>query len=329
MAAARKKRLFISYRSTDRAAVDELVRDLTSTGEFEVWIDRQALKVGQAWWDAILDAIGWADVVIAPLSRGALASEACSKERAYALALGKPLLPLIIDPRIDASRLPPELSARQALRYASKKAEFDALVDAVRAVGFFAGMPTPAPPRPSAPTARRVPAVGLLGALLIGGLLMAGGLLVLRPQGSATPTASAAPVVVAAQPTVDPTAPLAGAVIYEGRDAFTVLFSQGSAVGITLTGLDWAVDLLADFPDAAAAGDGACLRYVRSTAEAPPLPMACSSARTLTRPVGDSDVFWWIDAQVAARPVTVRRAGEMIQFCTPTDSRCDFSVEPS
>lgn len=60
--------VFISYVRDDSARVDELARDLRRAG-VEVWLDREQLRAGQRWRDAIRDAIRSGALFVACFSR--------------------------------------------------------------------------------------------------------------------------------------------------------------------------------------------------------------------------------------------------------------------
>ncbi len=331
-----KKRVFISYRSTDHAQVDALVSDLNSSGEVEVWLDRQKLKGGQAWWDTILNAIENCDVVIAALSPAALTSDACNKERAYGLALGLPLIPVRIDPKLKMETLPAELSSRQILTYNGGKREFDALMEAVRAVGTYPGKPNPAPQRPAPPVNVQprppyaVIAIGI--ALAIAVFLITRAIAPIDPptptpvSSSTTSSSTTAP----AETTAPSTDGLPAALIYEGADALTVLLTDSADLnGVILRITAAEVTVSSDFDfvitEAARLGAGLCLRYVRASGQTPPLPRDCNPDRVFTRRLADADVFWWDGGQNAARTIAVVQNGVQIVLCSPSSARCDLS----
>ena len=89
-------KLFVSYARVEQAAVEELVGHLQILG-FETWVD-SSIRGGQEWWDVILKAIADCDAFVAVVSRGALSSLACGREFEWAQALGKPVLPVAVEP---------------------------------------------------------------------------------------------------------------------------------------------------------------------------------------------------------------------------------------
>ena len=87
--------LFISYSRDDKAWTYNLCHALET--EYSVWID-QKLRAGTDWWKEILDNIEKCTCFISILSPKAVESIYCSTELQYALALNKPIIPLIIKP---------------------------------------------------------------------------------------------------------------------------------------------------------------------------------------------------------------------------------------
>ena len=106
--------VFISYAREEQAEVDGLRRWLQEAG-FETWSDVR-IGGGQQWWDLILDEVRRSDVVLACISPHYLASDACERERRYALDCRRTLVPLrLADLAPEAS--PVELSGLQQLRW--------------------------------------------------------------------------------------------------------------------------------------------------------------------------------------------------------------------
>ena len=105
--------LFVSYSRANRADVDELIRRLPGLG-YQAWVD-SSLRGGQTWWEEILRRIRECDAFVAIVSRDSLNSVACQRELEWALALGKPLLPVALERLIQA--LPREISTRQIVDY--------------------------------------------------------------------------------------------------------------------------------------------------------------------------------------------------------------------
>jgi hypothetical protein len=130
--------LFVSYARQDRARVEDLTRRLPRLGH-QVWLDA-ALRGGQSWWDEILAQIAACDAFLAVVSRASLDSVACQREREYAEALGRPILPVAVETLTQA--MPRELSVRQVVDYSVPGEDA-----AFALAGALAGLP-PAPPLP-------------------------------------------------------------------------------------------------------------------------------------------------------------------------------------
>ena len=90
------RNFFLSYSRTDKDRLAHLLRGLDRL-HHHVWMDEQ-LEGGQQWWDEVLSQIRAADAVIIALSPAVLDSTACLLEFRYARAVGKPVVPVMIDP---------------------------------------------------------------------------------------------------------------------------------------------------------------------------------------------------------------------------------------
>jgi len=132
-------RVFLSYARVDADRVAALEQGLRSFGA-DVWRD-ESLVGGHEWWDAILSEIRRRDVFVQAVSPTGLDSEACERERAYARALGKPIVPVVIDV-VDTNALPDDLARLQLVLYVDPRPEH-----AFRLARALASCP-PAPPLP-------------------------------------------------------------------------------------------------------------------------------------------------------------------------------------
>ncbi len=143
-------RLYISYARPDWAKVDSLVQRLRDSGH-SVWVDTD-LMGGQSWWDSVLDRIRESDALIAVLSRSSLKSRACQAERGYAAQLGKPVLPLIIEP-FRTETLPSDILQLQIIDYsqADETAAFR-LLGAIMQLPSPPPLPVPLPEPPHVPS---------------------------------------------------------------------------------------------------------------------------------------------------------------------------------
>ncbi len=109
------KTVFISYQRQQESQIRELVAALEQTGH-DVWYD-QKLKVGQDWWEEILNHIESMEIIILALSPSYLKSQACEREWKYARDLNKTIIPLRMDETLqidesvpsDIRRLTPHL----------------------------------------------------------------------------------------------------------------------------------------------------------------------------------------------------------------------------
>jgi len=88
-------KLFISYSRDDRAWVYEFSRALRDRADHDVWID-QRIALAQDWWLTILQNIQAAQAFVYVMTPQAIQSIYCRAEMLYALALNKPILPIIL-----------------------------------------------------------------------------------------------------------------------------------------------------------------------------------------------------------------------------------------
>ena len=110
-----KRRIFISYARANRATAMEL-RDGLALGSNSVWIDSE-LRGGQEWWERILEEIRRCDVLLFLLDDASLGSDACTKERDYAMALNRPVLPVRHAGSGELEGLPTSVSRLQVVDY--------------------------------------------------------------------------------------------------------------------------------------------------------------------------------------------------------------------
>jgi hypothetical protein len=85
---------FVSYSHADLPRVRTLVADLGALRQAAWWDHR--LTPGQDWWNEICSRIRGCRLFIFALSVASTRSEACRRELAYAEALNKPILPVLV-----------------------------------------------------------------------------------------------------------------------------------------------------------------------------------------------------------------------------------------
>ncbi len=141
--------VFISYSRRD-AEVADLLRQDIERAKRPVWIDGE-LTGGQEWWETILGQIRGCSLFVFALSPDSLRSKPCMAELQYALALGRPLLPVMVrDTSVQLA--PPEIGNAQIVDYRQRNADTAfALVNALVAAPPAPELPTPLPPPPLVP----------------------------------------------------------------------------------------------------------------------------------------------------------------------------------
>jgi formylglycine-generating enzyme required for sulfatase activity len=90
-------KLFISYSRDDKAWVFELWRALRDRAHHDAWLD-QCVVPAQDWWETILENLEACEAFIYVLTPKSAESIFCRAEVEYALALNKPILPLLLKP---------------------------------------------------------------------------------------------------------------------------------------------------------------------------------------------------------------------------------------
>ncbi|GAA5018076.1 hypothetical protein GCM10023258_04660 [Terrabacter aeriphilus] len=141
--------IFLSYSRIDKALVPPLLKGLDRL-RHEVWLDEQ-LEGGQTWWDEVLNQLRGCDVALLCVSEAMLDSDACKAELRYAQALGKPVLPVALEP-LNADLLPANLGRLQIVDYTptNPQAPFD-LMAALENLPSAPPLPDPLPEPPPVP----------------------------------------------------------------------------------------------------------------------------------------------------------------------------------
>ncbi|HLO16727.1 MAG TPA: toll/interleukin-1 receptor domain-containing protein [Anaerolineales bacterium] len=127
------KHIFISYSRIDDEAVDHIVARLEQDG-FHVWIDREEIKAGELWQEAIVQAIDNAYAVVFMLSPGSATSENVRKEIDLAEDTKKELIPVLLVPVELPANLRYQLAGIQRIEYyRDPEAKYSELVAALQA----------------------------------------------------------------------------------------------------------------------------------------------------------------------------------------------------
>jgi hypothetical protein len=143
--------VFISYAREDREAVAVLRRDIESSRR-DTWMDEE-LDGGQSWWDTILGQIRGCSAFVFVVSPDSLTSRACRAELAYALALRRPLLPVMVR-QVDLQQAVDAVADAQVVDYREHTAAAAiSLVTALSSLPLSPPLASPPPPPPPAPVA--------------------------------------------------------------------------------------------------------------------------------------------------------------------------------
>jgi hypothetical protein len=143
------KTIFLSYSRQNQAQVRALAEDIEALGH-QPWMD-EALSGGQVWWDQILERVRASDVFLSTVAPESLKSEACRRELAYAMSLGKPVVPVLVADGVSPNLLPPQLASLQLIDHRGSNRE-----SALQLGRVFTNLPPTQPlpdPLPAAPQA--------------------------------------------------------------------------------------------------------------------------------------------------------------------------------
>jgi hypothetical protein len=142
-------KLFISYSRRDAESVTSLAADLARSGHAP-WVDVE-LAGGQRWWEELLSQIRGADALLFALSPDSVESRACRSELAYAIAVGRPVLPVLLrDTNIDLA--PDPIGSTQIVDYRQRSSDNAiSLITALARLDPPSPAPEPLPPAPPPP----------------------------------------------------------------------------------------------------------------------------------------------------------------------------------
>ena len=120
--------IFISYAREDRAIALRIEKELRKAKR-KGWLDASNILGGQNWRDEIDQAIRTSRAVILILSPAASKSEYVTYEWAYALGVGKRVVPLLV----KKTKLHPRLEALQYLDFTLPQKRWGQLIEQVTA----------------------------------------------------------------------------------------------------------------------------------------------------------------------------------------------------
>lgn len=110
------RHIFVSYSRIDSEVVEPIVARLEQDG-FHVWIDREEIKAGELWHEAIVQAVDNAYAFVLMLSPGSTASDNVRKEVDLAEDASKELVPVLLAPVELPANLRYQLAGIQWIEY--------------------------------------------------------------------------------------------------------------------------------------------------------------------------------------------------------------------
>jgi serine/threonine kinase PknH len=106
--------VFVSYTRDDRSKLQPVLDGLHRLGH-RAWFDEE-LTGGKEWWTAILGRIRQSDALLLALSPAVIDSAASMEEVRYAISVGKPVLPVMVE-SVSTKLLPPEIGSLHIVDY--------------------------------------------------------------------------------------------------------------------------------------------------------------------------------------------------------------------
>jgi hypothetical protein len=89
--------IFISYSRSDKAVIDELIKQLEAAGHV-VWVDREGIRGGEQWRLKIVEAIEHSHAFLLALSKNSIASDHVRAEIDLAKESKIPIIPIRLQP---------------------------------------------------------------------------------------------------------------------------------------------------------------------------------------------------------------------------------------
>ncbi len=156
----RPKYIFISYSRDDKHWTYEFAKALREELNYSVFVDYKGIHIGTNWWRTICENIESCDYVIYVMTQKSIDSIYCTAEIDYAVALNKPILPIML----KSTPFPKKLDDKQVqyLTIADDMQIKDILVELLKGLGEIRDLmsdgeykpPQTAPKRPDEPKAK-------------------------------------------------------------------------------------------------------------------------------------------------------------------------------
>ncbi len=132
------KHIFISYARADRPWATRIARELRKAQRKD-WLDTDEIEIGGDWLQAIEQALRAASSVVVILSPKSAASEYVTYEWAFALGVGIPVIPVLV----EATRYHPRLATMQHLDFTIGTPRWGRLIDSLRRPEEYLNSPVP------------------------------------------------------------------------------------------------------------------------------------------------------------------------------------------
>jgi HEAT repeat protein len=113
--------VFISFHRSERLFVDQVIDRIENSAHLPTWVYTNRLRAGMFWKPEIDEALQDSMAVVVIMTPDAQNSEYIAYEWTYAMGLGKPIIPLLLEPTL----LHPKLEALEPIDFTSEPFVWD------------------------------------------------------------------------------------------------------------------------------------------------------------------------------------------------------------
>jgi HEAT repeat protein len=108
--------VFISFHRSERLFVDQVIDRIENVAHLPTWVYTNRLRAGMFWKPEIDDALQECMAVVVIMTPDAQNSEYIAYEWTYAMGLGKPIIPMLLEPTL----LHPKLEALEPIDFTNE-----------------------------------------------------------------------------------------------------------------------------------------------------------------------------------------------------------------
>jgi hypothetical protein len=135
--------IFISYSRSDKATIDELIKQLEAAGHV-VWVDREGIRGGEQWRLKIVEAIENSHAFLLALSKNSIVSDHVRAEIDLAKESKKPIIPIRLQPVEIPASMRYQLAGIQQIDFSRDyQTGFNELLETLSVIDPAASVPAP------------------------------------------------------------------------------------------------------------------------------------------------------------------------------------------